>query len=43
MRPGNQITGAFNFDANSQKLKVDQKLFGWALSKMGVANLVYRL
>ena len=25
---------------NSQKLKVDQNFFGWAWSKMGVANLV---
>ena len=27
-------------DTNSQKLKVDQKIFGWAWSKMGVANLM---
>ena len=27
-------------DTNSQKLKVDQRFFGWAWSKMGVANLV---
>ena len=27
-------------DTNSQKLKVDQKFFGWAWLKMGVANLM---
>ena len=27
-------------DTNSQKLKVDQNLFGWVQSKMGLANLV---
>ena len=27
-------------DTNSQKLKVDQKCFGWVWSKMGLANLV---
>ena len=27
-------------DANSHKLKVDQKIFGWALSEMGVTTLV---
>ena len=27
-------------DMNSQKLKVDQKLYGWLWSKMGVADLV---
>ena len=31
------------FIQNSQKLKVDAKCFGWAWSKMGVANLVSRL
>ena len=30
-------------DTNSQKLKVYQKLFGWAWSKIGVANLVSEL
>ena len=30
-------------DTNSQKLKVDQKYFGWAWSEMGVADLVYGL
>ena len=29
-----------HFDTNSQKLKVDQKFFGWSCSKMGVASLV---
>ena len=32
-----------NVDTNSEKLKVHQNLFGWAGSKMGVANLVYGL
>ena len=27
-------------DTNSQKIKADQKLFGWAWSEMGVASLV---
>ena len=27
-------------DTNLHKLKVDQKLFGWAWSKMGVVSLV---
>ena len=27
-------------DTNSQKLKVDQKYFGWAWSNLGMANLV---
>ena len=27
-------------DTNSQKLKVDQNVFGWSWSKMGVASLV---
>ena len=27
-------------DTNSPKLKVDQKIFGWACSEMGVARLV---
>ena len=27
-------------DTNSHKLKVDQKMFGWAWSEMGVASLV---
>ena len=27
-------------DTNSQKLKVDRKVFSWAWSKMAVANLV---
>ena len=27
-------------DINLHKLKVDQKIFGWALSKMGRASLV---
>ena len=26
-------------DRNSQKLKVDQKVFGWAWPKMGMAKL----
>ena len=29
-----------NVDTNSQKLEVDRKGFGWASSKMSVANLV---
>ena len=51
----NQIAGFLNqnklmkqphflyVDTNSQKLKVDPKFFGWALSRIGVANLVSRL
>ena len=31
------------FHTNSQKLKVDQKILGWAWSKMVVACLVTRL
>ena len=27
-------------DTNSQKIKVDRKIFGWEWSKTGVANLV---
>ena len=27
-------------DANSHELKVDQKIFGWAWSKMGVTSMV---
>ena len=27
-------------DTNLHKLKVDQKIFGWALPEMGVASLV---
>ena len=27
-------------DTNSHKLKVDQKIFGWAWSEMGVASLL---
>ena len=27
-------------DTNSRKLKVHSKIFGWAWSRMGVANLV---
>ena len=27
-------------DTNSHKLKVDQKMFGWAWSEMGAASLV---
>ena len=30
----------WHVDTNSLKLKVDQKLFGWVWSKMGVASLV---
>ena len=30
-------------DTNSYKLKVDQKLFGWAWLKLGVASLVAEL
>ena len=30
-------------DTNSQKLKVNRKFFGWAWSKMGVANMASRL
>ena len=30
-------------DIDSQKPKVDQKMFGWAWSKMGVASLVMEL
>ena len=29
-----------HIDTNSQKLKVDQKIFGWTFSEMGVTNLV---
>ena len=39
----NKVMKQFNslhFDINSQKLKVDRKLFGWAWSKMDPA---YRL
>ena len=28
----------FHVDMNSQKLKVDQKFYGWVWSKMGVAD-----
>ena len=31
---------SLHVDTNSQKLKVDQKCFGWEWSKMDVANLV---
>ena len=31
---------SLHVDINSQKLKVDQKPFGWAWPKMAVANLV---
>ena len=30
-------------DTNSQKLKVDQKVFGCAWSNMGVANMIFKL
>ena len=30
-------------DTSSQKLKVDQKILGWAWSEMGVVNLVMEL
>ena len=30
-------------DTNSYKLKVDQKVFGWAWSEMCMTNLVVRL
>ena len=30
-------------DTNSHKLKVDRNFFGWAWSKVDVANLVLRL
>ena len=30
-------------DTNSHKLKVDQKIWGWAWSEMGMASLVTRL
>ena len=30
-------------DTDSQKLKADQKVFGWAWSKMDMANLVMGL
>ena len=36
MKQRNSLYG----DTNSQKLKVAQKIFGWAWSKMGVANLI---
>ena len=51
----NQIAGFLNrnksmkqpyflhVDTNSQKLKIDPKFFGWALPRIGVANLVSRL
>ena len=35
-----QITDFLYVDTDSQKLKTDQKFFGWAWSKMGGANLV---
>ena len=28
-------------DTNSQKSKIDQKIFGWVWSKMGVVIIVY--
>ena len=31
---------SLHVDTNSQKLKVDRKLFGWGWSNMGVVNLV---
>ena len=31
---------SLNVDTNSQKFKVEINFFGWAWSKMGVANLV---
>ena len=34
------ITDFLYVDTDSQKLKTDQKFFGWAWSKMGGANLV---
>ena len=30
-------------DTDSQKLKADRNFFGWAWSKMGVANLISEL
>ena len=35
-----RITDFLYVDTDSQKLKTDQKFFGWAWSKMGGANLV---
>ena len=32
-----------HIDTNSHKLKVDQKVFDWAWSKMGVTSLVLRI
>ena len=37
------ITDFLHVGTDSQKLKVDQKFFGWALSKVGVASLVMGL
>ena len=31
---------SLHVETDPQKLKADQKLFGWAWSKMGVASLV---
>ena len=44
MFSANQIAGHFLYVyTNSHKLKVDQKIWGWALSEMGVASLVTEL
>ena len=39
----NGITNFSHVDTDSQKLKADQKNFGWAWSKRCVASLVKRL
>ena len=33
----------FRVHTNSHRVKVDQKMFGWAWSKMGLTSLVTRL
>ena len=39
----NKIASFLHVDTNSQKLKVDRKFFGYALSKMGAANMILEL
>ena len=38
-----KIAGFLYVDTNSHKLKVDQNIFGWAWSKMGIASLAATL
>ena len=35
-----KLPNSLHVDTNSQKLKVDGKVFGWEWLKMGLANLV---